>query len=191
MKAMVRLGVLVTTLGLSIGVVQASRDTDTASLFRNARQSSSFFQKSYAYAIFPTIGKAGLGIGGAYGTGHVYENGRRIGRATVTQLSLGMQAGGEAFSQIIFFEDKRALDKFTSGNFEISADVGAVAITAAASVTAGTTGADATASGGKNDAVVASEYHNGLAVFTIAKGGLMYQAAIAGEKFNYTPVAAK
>jgi lipid-binding SYLF domain-containing protein len=191
MKTMLRLGVLVTTLGLSIGVVQASKDTDTASLFRNSGQSSSFFNKSYAYAIFPTIGKAALGVGGAYGTGHVYENGRRIGRATVTQLSFGMQAGGEAFSQIIFFEDKRALDNFTSGNFEFSADVGAVAITAAASVTAGTTGAEAAASGGKNDAVAASEYHNGLAVFTIAKGGLMYQAAVAGEKFKYEPVAAK
>jgi len=137
--------------------------------------------------VFPTIGKAGLGVGGAHGSGHVYMGGHRIGRTTVTQLSFGMQAGGEAFSQIIFFEDKRALDNFTTGKFEFGADVSAVAITAAASVDAGTTGADVAASGGKHDATAASEYHNGFAVFTIAKGGLMYEAAVTGEKFSYTP----
>lgn len=191
MKSMKQFGVLVALLGLSIGVAQAGRDTTTADLFRNAGPSSSYFDHSYAYAVFPTIGKGGLGVGGAYGTGHVYVHGHLIGRTTVTQLSVGFQAGGEAFSQIIFFENKAALDEFTGGNFEFSADVGAIAITAAASATAGTSGADIAVSGDKHDAVVASEYHNGLAVFTIAKGGLMYQAAVAGEKFSYRPIAAK
>jgi lipid-binding SYLF domain-containing protein len=178
-------------LGLSIGVAQAGRDTTTASLFRNAGPSSSYFENSYALAVFPTIGKGGLGIGGAYGTGHVYVHGHVIGRTTVTQLSVGFQAGGEAFSQIIFFENKAALDEFTTGNFEFSADAGAVAITAAVSATAGTTGADVAAGGDNHDAVVASEYHNGFAVITIAKGGLMYQAAVAGEKFSYRAIAGK
>jgi lipid-binding SYLF domain-containing protein len=108
----------------------------------------------------------------------------------VTQLSIGFQAGGQAFSQMIFFKDKRALDEFTSGNFEFGADVSAVAITAAASAGAGTTGAAAGASGGKKDATTAGEYHNGMAVFTIAKGGLMYQAAVGGQKFTYKAKAA-
>jgi lipid-binding SYLF domain-containing protein len=172
-------------LGLSAGVAEAGRDADTAALFRHAGQSASFFSHSYGYAIFPTIGKGGLGIGAAHGSGHVYAQGRRIGRTSVTQLSFGMQAGGEAFSQIIFFADREALEKFTAGNFEFGADVGAIAITAAASASAGTSGADAAASGGKHDATAVGDYHDGLAVFTIAKGGLMYEVAVSGEKFSY------
>jgi hypothetical protein len=107
----------------------------------------------------------------------------------VTQLSVGLQAGGQAFSQIVFFEDKRAFDEFTSGHFSFDASVGAVAITASAGGTAGTSGATGGASGGKNNAATAGGYHKGMAVFTIAKGGLMYEAAVAGQKFGYKPVS--
>jgi len=186
MNKMLRIAVLAATLGIPFSVAQASRDGDTANLFRDSDQSSAFFQKSYGYAVFPTIGKGGLGIGAAHGSGHVYANGMRIGRVMMTQLSVGWQAGGEAYSEIIFFQDKHAMDAFTEGNFEFSADVGAVAITAAADVSVGTTGADAGASAGKRAAATASEFNRGMAVFTIAKGGLMYNATLAGQKFSYT-----
>jgi lipid-binding SYLF domain-containing protein len=108
-----------------------------------------------------------------------------IGHVTMNQVSVGFQAGGEAYSEIIFFRDKQAMDRFTTGNFEFSADAGAIAVTASADVSAGTTGVDSGASVGKNDAATSSEYKDGMAVFTIAKGGLMYNATLAGQKFSY------
>jgi lipid-binding SYLF domain-containing protein len=161
---------------------------DTIKLFQNAGESGSFFEKSYGYAVFPTVGKGGLGIGGARGQGRVYERGRYVGNIKLTQVSIGFQAGGQAFSQIIFLQDKRAFDELTSGEFAFGAGVGAVAITAGANATAGTTGASAGFSGGKNDASTRGEYYKGMAVFTIAKGGLMYEATVAGQKFSYKPL---
>ena len=166
--------------------------SETTALFKNAGESADFFPSCYGYAVFPTIGKGGLIVGGAHGSGRVYEKGKYIGNTTVTQVSVGFQAGGQAYSQIIFFEDKRALDEFTNGNFEFDAGVSAVAITAAASGDAGTQGASATASGGKKDATtVGSHYYKGMAVFTIVKGGAMFQASVAGQKFTYEPKEAK
>ena len=104
----------------------------------------------------------------------------------MSQLSLGLQWGGQSYSQIIFFENKHALEQFTSGNFEFGANVGAIAITAAASASGGTTGVSAAASGGKKDALTAGEYYDGMVIFTIAKGGLMYEATLSGQKFSYT-----
>jgi lipid-binding SYLF domain-containing protein len=159
---------------------------ETVKIFRDAGESGSFFGNSYGYAIFPTIGKAGLVVGGAYGKGRVYAAGKHVGDTSMTQLSLGFQAGGQAYSQIIFFEDKRAFDEFTSENFEFGAQATAVAITAGASAGATTTGSSAGASGGKHDATTVGKYHKGMAVFTVAKGGLMYEASIGGQKFTYT-----
>ncbi|MGO9036376.1 MAG: YSC84-related protein [Steroidobacteraceae bacterium] len=160
---------------------------DTVALFKNAGASATFFGSSYGYAVFPTIGKGGLVVGAAHGTGHVYQKGRYVGSTSMTQLSVGFQLGGQAYSEIIFFEDQRAFNEFTSGSFTFSGDVSAVAITAGASASAGTGGTTAGASGGKKDATTAGGYQKGVAVFTIAKGGLMYQAAVAGQKFSYTP----
>src|ERR1700759_3241950 len=154
-------------------VASANKYVDTIALFKNAGESANFFSSAYGYAVFPTIGKGGLIVGGAHGTGHVYEKGKYIGDTSMTQLSVGFQAGGQAYSQIIFFQDQRAFQEFTRGNFEFGADVSAVAITAAVSGTAGTTGTAAGASGGKKDASTAGEYHKGLAVFMIVKGGAM------------------
>jgi lipid-binding SYLF domain-containing protein len=138
--------------------------------------------------VFPTIGEGGFILGAAHGKGRVYVNGLLVGDATMTQLSAGFQAGGKAYSQIIFFEDKRALDEFESGSFEFSAGASAIAVTAGANASAGTTGATSGASGGKKDATTNSAgYQKGMLVFTIAKGGLMYAAAIAGQKFSYMP----
>jgi lipid-binding SYLF domain-containing protein len=173
---------------LAAGPAVADKYSDTVSLFKNAGQSSTFFSNSYGYAVFPTIGKAGFGIGGAYGDGRVYDHGKHVGDTTMTQLSVGFQAGGEGYSEIIFFQDKRSFDEFTSGNFEFGANVNAVVITAAASGSASTTGATGSASGGKKDAATAGSYHKGLAVFKIAKGGLMYEASVSGQKFKYKPL---
>jgi lipid-binding SYLF domain-containing protein len=103
----------------------------------------------------------------------------------MTQITVGFQLGGQAFSQIIFFEDKRAFDEFTGGNFEFGAQATAVAITAGASAQAGTTGPSASASGTQHRSKNIAEYYKGMAVFTVTKGGLMYEASIGGQKFNY------
>lgn len=173
---------------LVTGPAFADKYSDTVQLFKDAGESASFFGKSYGYAVFPTIGKGGLGVGGAYGEGRVYEKGRHVGDTKMTQLSIGFQAGGQGYSQIIFFEDKRALDEFRSGNFEFGANVNAVVITAAASGQASTAGSSAGASGGKKDATTVGQYHKGMAVFQIVKGGLMYEASVSGQKFSYKPV---
>ena len=165
----------------------ADEYSDTIKIFRDAGESGSFFAKSYGYAVFPTIGKGGIGIGGAYGKGRVYADGKYVGDTSMTQLSIGLQLGGQAYSQIVFFEDKRAFDEFTSGNFEFGAQASAVAITAGASAGATTAGSSAGASGGKHDATTVGKYYKGMAVFTVAKGGLMYEASIGGQKFSYTP----
>jgi lipid-binding SYLF domain-containing protein len=189
MKVYSRHLAFVSLLLLAMGVAHADSYSDTVTIFKNAGQSAAFFQKSYGYAVFPTIGEAGFIVGGAGGKGRVYVRGRYVGDTTVKQVSVGFQAGGKAYSQIIFFEDERAVAEFESGNFEFAAGVSAVAITAAAGGSAGTT---AGVSGGKNDATTASTgFQKGMIVFTIAKGGLMFAAAVAGQKFTYTPIAAQ
>jgi len=161
--------------------------TDTVNLFKNAGASSKFFNNSYGYAVFPTIAKGALLVGGAHGQGRVFRQGQWVGDTSMTQVSVGFQAGGEAYSMIIFFEDKRAFDEFTQGNFEFGADAKVVAITAAAGAGTSTEGSSATASGGKKDAITEGAYYKGMAVFTIVKGGAMAAAAVAGQKFSFTP----
>jgi lipid-binding SYLF domain-containing protein len=179
---------LLTGLWLACGPALADKYEDTIRLFKDAGQSAAFFEKSYGYAVFPSIGKGGLGVGAAHGSGRVYRQGQYVGDTSMTQVSVGFQAGGQAFSQIIFFEDQRAFDEFTSGNFAFDATIGAVAITAAAQGSAGTSGTSGTASGGKNDAATSGGFHKGMAVFTIVKGGAMYEASVAGQKFKYKPL---
>jgi lipid-binding SYLF domain-containing protein len=160
---------------------------EAKTVFMNAGQSGSYFDNSYGYALFPSIGKGGMGVGGAYGKGRVYTGGQHVGNTSMTQVTVGLQLGGQVYSQIIFFEDQRAFEEFTSGNFEFGAQATAVAITAGASASTGTAGGtSAGASGGKHDATtMGTGYHKGMAVFTVAKGGLMYEATIGGQKFNY------
>src|SRR6187402_997641 len=121
---------LLGSLVLWAGMAAADSYDDTVALFKNAGQSANFFSNSYGYAVFPTVGKGGMVVGGAYGDGRVYRGGEYVGDTTVKQLSVGLQAGGQAYSQIVFFQDQRAFEEFTHGDFEFSADVGAVAITA-------------------------------------------------------------
>jgi lipid-binding SYLF domain-containing protein len=179
---------LLPLLLLSMSLAHAGSYSDTISVFKNAGASGTFFGRSYAYAVFPTVGSGAFGVGGAYGKGRVYVHGVYTGDAKIGQVSVGFQAGGKAYSQIIFFEDKRALDEFESGNFEFGADASVVAVTAGANAGAATNGASAGVSAGQNDATTrGAVYQKGMAVFTVAKGGLMYSASIAGQKFSYTP----
>jgi lipid-binding SYLF domain-containing protein len=165
----------------------ADNYSDTISLFRNAGESGEFFKHSHGYVVFPTVGKGGLVVGAAHGSGHVYEMGKFVGEAKLNQVSVGLQAGGQAYSEIIFFEDKHAFDEFTKGNFELGADANAVAITAAAGAKVSTTGSGAGASAGKKDARTEGGYHHGFVIFTIVKGGAMYEATVSGQKFSYEP----
>jgi hypothetical protein len=126
-----------------------------------------FFRHSVGYAVFPGAGKGGLGIGGAHGTGVVYENGMPVGRVSMSQVTIGAQAGGQAFSEIIFFEVPKPLNDLKAGNGSLSAQASAVALTAGASAKA--------------------KFRNGTAVFTATKGGLMLEASVGGQKFDYTP----
>jgi lipid-binding SYLF domain-containing protein len=185
-----KISAILALAGLLIAPIPSLADSyqDTINIFRNAGESGSFFKTAYGYAVFPTIGKGGIGVGGAYGEGRVYARGKYIGNTSMTQLSVGWQLGGEAYSQIIFFQDERALRQFTEGNFEFSAEASATAITAAAGATAATSGSSAGISGGRKDAKTVGTYYKGMATFTVATGGLMYEAAIAGQKFSYKPL---
>lgn len=151
---------------------QDVKDTKVAQTIANFKNNDPdikvFFEKAYGYAVFPTVGKGGIGIGGAYGEGNVYEKDVLVGTSGLIQVTIGFQLGGQAYSEIIFFKDKKTLDDFKSGNFEFGAQASAVAATAGAS-------ADA-------------DYSNGVAVFTLAKGGLMYEASIGGQKFSFEPI---
>lgn len=168
----------------------SAKCAETIALFKDAGESASFFKKSYGYAVFPTIGKAGLGIGGAHGSGCVFRQGKQVGTSKMNQLSFGWQAGAQGYSLLVFFEDERAFNDFTSGNFEFGAKASAVAITAGASASAGTSGTSSGASGGKKDATTQSHtgFEKGLASFSIVKGGLMYEAALGGAKFKFKPL---
>ena len=163
--------------------------SSTIDKFKSSEQVKPFFENAYGYAVFPLIGKGGLGVGGAYGQGHVYRDGKVTGKSKLVKLSFGFQAGGQGFCEIIFFKDQRAYDEFTSGDFAFDATASAVAITAGAQATTGTTGGSAGMSAGpKSGAQVGLGYTKGMAVFTQAIGGLMYEAAIGGQKFSFEPL---
>lgn len=125
----------------------------------------SLFNNAYGYVIFPNVGKWGLGIGGASGNGIVYEKGKMIGKARLTQVNIGFQAGGQAYREVIFFEAKKDMDKFKENKLQFSAQASAVAVTEGASGNA--------------------KYADGVMIFTQQKGGLMYEASIGGQKFRF------
>jgi lipid-binding SYLF domain-containing protein len=161
--------------------------TSTISVFKRAEAVQPFFDSCYGYAVFPIVGKAGIFVGGAYGQGRVYQNDLITGTATITKITLGFQLGGQAFSEIIFFQDKRAYDEFTDGSYEFDASVSAVVVTAGAQAKAGSDGGSAGASAGPATGIQANTgYYKGMAVFIHAKVGLMYEAAIGGQIFDVT-----
>lgn len=125
---------------------------------------SKFFQSAYGYVVFPHIGKGGLGIGGAGGKGTVFKHEKPVATAKMTQITIGLQAGGQKYAEIIFLENKQAYDRFTGNSYEFAAQVSAVALK----------------SGVSEDA----QYRDGMLVFTMAIGGLMYEASVGGQKFK-------
>lgn len=160
---------------------RADEYSDTVAKFRQAPTTQPFFRKAYGYAVFPTVGKGGMVVGGAYGKGKVYRGGAVTGEVSLAQLNVGFQLGGQTFSEIIFFQDKKAFDTFTSGSFSFGAQASAVAIAIGASAQAGSNGTSANVADTQSD----SMYTLGMAVFTMTKGGLMYEASIGGQKFTY------
>jgi lipid-binding SYLF domain-containing protein len=126
-----------------------------------------YMKDATAYAVFPTVGKGGVGLGGAFGRGQVFKGGKMVGYAKLTSASIGFQLGGQSFSEIIFFETEAAFANFKSGEFGFDANASAVAATAGAAAKA--------------------DYKNGVAVFVMADAGLMYEASIGGQKFSFEP----
>ena len=170
------IAMLVTTFSLVSSVAFSAWDKDESveldgeaqeavAEFKKADSSSQkFFDQAVGYVVIPTVGKAGFGIGGARGKGVLYENGEVTAVVTLSQLSIGFQWGGQAYSEFLFFQDTPSLENFKRGNYELGAQVSAVAVTAGVS-------ADA-------------DFVNGMAIFTQAKGGLMYEASVGGQKFK-------
>ena len=168
------------------GAAHADNFSNTIAEFKKSPAVQPFFKNAYGYAVFPTVGKGGIGIGGAYGKGQVYRQGTVTGEVSLAKLTVGFQLGGQAFSEIIFFQDGRAYKDFTSGEFEFDAAASAVAITSGAQAKAGTEGASASAgTGSRSGKQAETGYRKGMAVFTYVKGGLMYEAAIGGQKFSF------
>ena len=184
---------LLAAIALVAQPVFADDVSTTIENFRGAG-AGEFIDDAYGYAVFPSIGKGGIGIGGAHGKGEVYRGGKLVGKTKMSQITYGLQLGGQVYSQMIFFRDERAFDDFTSGNFEFGAQATAVALTAGAQASTSSGGGGNTSSGTDADSskVNASEKQydgrSGMATFTIAKGGLMYEATLGGQKFKYEPL---
>ena len=186
-----RMTVVSVALILAVSGIGFAEDDNTARTIEVFRQSDvvkPFFEDSYGYAVFPRVGQAGFVVGGAFGSGTVFVDGKVTGTARMVKASIGFQVGGQAFSQMIFFQDRRAYDEFTSGSFEFGAGVSVVAITAGAQASAGTQGTTAGATAGPATGVQAqAEYRRGMAVFVHALGGLMYEATVTGQRFTFQP----
>ncbi|HET7369804.1 MAG TPA: lipid-binding SYLF domain-containing protein [Gammaproteobacteria bacterium] len=149
--------------------VQDPQIAETIASFKNKDPSMApYFHDAYGYAVFPTIGKGGFVVGGAYGTGKVYVDDELIGLSSITQATIGLQMGGQTYSEIVFFKDAAALNQFKQGGYELSAQASAVAVTSGAAANA--------------------NYSNGVAIFTLTKAGLMYEASVGGQKFSFTPI---
>ena len=132
---------------------------------------SRFFDKAVGYAVFPTVKKGAVGVGGASGSGIVFEKGTATGKASLTQVTIGAQIGGQTYSEVIFFETMSALTDFKKGTLALAAQASAVAASAGASKDV--------------------KYQDGVAVFTHEKGGLMAEASVGGQKFRFEPFGKK
>jgi len=148
--------------------LKAAAQQTIADLQSTDPSTKTYFDNAAGYAVFPGVAKGGLVVGAARGKGVVYERGKPIGMATMTQASFGAQAGGQSFAEVIFFETPHALEDFKSGKFEMGADVSAVAAAEGVGKTA--------------------QYKNGVMVFALSQKGLMVQASVGGQKFKYEPI---
>jgi lipid-binding SYLF domain-containing protein len=163
---------------LTVGMVGAAiagwdpanekRARDTIAAFKKTDPGiDTFFSKAHGYVVFPEITKGAIGVGGAAGDGTVFERGTAIGSSSMTQVTIGLQLGGQTYSEVILFKDKEALDNFKRGKYELAAGASAIALKEGASKTA--------------------DYNNGVAIFTMGTGGLMFEASIGGQKFSFEP----
>jgi len=169
MRAMLILAGALTTGALPLAAQLQEADQEAIADFLKADPSIRYWlDNAHGYAVFASVGKGAIGVGGAHGSGRVYQGDQLVGKTTLTQVTIGFQLGGQAFREIIFFKDETALDDFRRGNFELSAQASAVAVTA-----------------GKSADIA---YSRGVAIITIAKGGLMYEASVGGQKFSFEPV---
>jgi lipid-binding SYLF domain-containing protein len=155
-----------------VAVSLAGDESDAAAVIAKFKEKdpglARVFDESAGYVVFPTVAKGGLGIGGARGKGYVYQHGRLIGRSTLTQLTIGLQAGGQAYSEVIFLKDDAALENFERGRLKLDAQASAIALTERVS-------ADLA-------------YRHGIAIVTMAQGGLMYEASVGGQKLSFHPI---
>ena len=144
---------------------------DTIAVFKKTDPGiSRFFDEAAGYAVFPTIGKGAIGIGGAGGSGILFVRGKPVGKTSMAQVTVGLQLGGQSYSEVVFLETEAALNDFKKGNFALAAQVSAVAAASGASANA--------------------KYASGVAVFTATKAGLMYEASVGGQKFGFEPFEA-
>ena len=176
-------------LWLAAGAAQAGEDKyqEAITSFKQSPQSAKFFERSYGYAVFPEVGKAGLIVGGEHGDGQVYEQGKLVGTASLTQISIGAQAGAKEYAEIIFFETRLDFDRFRAGDFQLEGNAEATAATLNASASTGTDANTAAASTTRNNAATAGTFNKGVAIFTITRGGLMAGVAVAGQKIKFKP----
>ena len=187
----IALTLLAVFLGMT-GVCHAEVTDDERALkvFKDSPVARKFFDNAYGYAIFPLVGKGGVVVGASFGKGRVYRQGKLTGHVNLAKLSLGFQLGGQAFSELIFFKDKRAYEEFISGTFEFDATASAIAITAGIQAQAGTTGSTAGASTGPaTGKQFGANYNKGMVIFIHAKGGLMYEASVGGQIFSFEPLS--
>ena len=179
------LSILCLSLITPVFVVADPYDS-TIDLFESSPNVKPFFEESYAFAVFPSISQGGFGLGGAYGEGKVYVDNRVVGTISLSEISFGFQMGGQIFSEIIFLQDERAFDEFTQGTYEFSADATAVAIAAGIQAQTGTVGDTAGASRGASlGGHLETTYNRGTAIFIHSLGGLMFEVAVAGQKFKF------
>jgi lipid-binding SYLF domain-containing protein len=149
----------------------ADADQAIATFHKTDPGMKAFLSKAAGYVVFPGVGKAGLGVGGAHGTGVVYEGGKPVGTASLNQVNIGAQAGGQKYAEVIAFETAQDLARFKEGKFAFSGNVSAVAL--------------------KSGVAATAKFENGVAVFTHAEGGLMYEASVGGQKFSFHPFGAQ
>jgi lipid-binding SYLF domain-containing protein len=185
---LIAVSLIVSLAVLAPGKAQADSIERAIEIFKKSPVVQPFFETAYGYAVFPNVIKAGLFVGLSYGTGKVFRGGVPTGTSELARMSLGFQFGGKGFRQIIFFEDERAYNEFTSQTFDFGFDVNATIITVGAQASAGTLGPTAGATAGPATGVQAhSSYFRGMAVFVHAKGGLMLEASLGGQKFTFEP----
>jgi hypothetical protein len=187
-----RSGLLASMLCLLMNAAFSQEIEDLSAVineFRSIPAVAPYFDSAYGYAVWPNIARGGFGVGGATGRGQIYRGGEVTGFSRLIDVTVGFQLGGQAYRQVIFFENEAAYIEFTSGNFEFDATASAVAVTASAQASASTQSSQATAgTSGLAGTAAGAGYFRGLQVFTMALGGLMYQATIGGQKYNFTPV---